>query len=71
MEQIVKAKTVEQIVTEQKAAEELKLAVQTLRNWRHQRRGPAYLKFGRSVRYKIDDLLEYKERHRVDPEKAA
>jgi len=27
--------------------------VQTLRNWRHLSRGPAYSKMGRSVRYRV------------------
>ena len=36
---------------ETEAAKKLGVAVQTLRNWRHVRRGPAYIKFGRNVRY--------------------
>jgi DNA-binding transcriptional regulator YiaG len=31
------------------AAKALGMAVQTLRNWRCQRKGPAYIKLGRSV----------------------
>lgn len=59
-----------EVVTERKASEELGIAVQTLRNWRHQRRGPAYLKLGRAVRYRVGDLNDFKEKHRIDPEKA-
>jgi hypothetical protein len=44
-------------VDERKAASVLGVAVQTLRNWRHQRRGPMYVKMGRSVRYQVNDLL--------------
>ena len=56
-------------VDEKKAARILGNKTQTLRNWRHQRRGPAYIKLGRSVRYLIDDLRDYILRSRIDPEK--
>ncbi len=39
--------------------------VQTLRNWRHEQRGPAYSKLGRSVRYKVSDLIEFAESRKV------
>jgi hypothetical protein len=39
--------------------------VQTLRNWRHEQRGPIYSKLGKSVRYKVSDLLEFAESHKV------
>jgi len=58
------------IVNETAAAEILNRAVQTLRNDRHLRQGPPYVKMGRSVRYRVGDLLEYLERHRIDPEAA-
>jgi predicted DNA-binding transcriptional regulator AlpA len=45
------------------------VAVQTLRNWRHKRRGPAYSKIGRLVRYDPDDVEAYIQRRRIDPEK--
>lgn len=40
----------------------------TLRNWRSQRKGPAYARLGRSIRYDAADLLAWRLRHRVDPE---
>ena len=55
-------------VDEKRAAKFLGVAVQTLRNWRHQRRGPIYIKMGRSVRYQIEDLVGYLKKKRVDPE---
>jgi hypothetical protein len=58
----------EQVVDEYEAAKVLKKSVQTLRNDRCSRQGPAYLKLGRSVRYKVSDLFDYMERHRIDPE---
>ena len=60
-----------QVVNETQAAEILGRAVQTLRNDRHLRKGPAYLKLGRSFKYRMNDLFDYMERHRIDPEAAA
>jgi len=56
-------------IGEREAAKRMGLKVQTLRNWRHQRRGPAYLKLGRRVLYREHDLNDYMEKNRVDPEK--
>ena len=55
-------------VDEKRAAKFLGVAVQTLRNWRHQSRGPAYVKMGRSVRYQVDDLVDYLTKKKIDPE---
>jgi hypothetical protein len=57
------------IIDEKKAAEFLGLAVQTLRNRRHKRLPPAYVKLGRSVRYQMDDLKDFVNKSRIDPEK--
>ena len=57
---------VENYMTDVKAAEYLGLAVQTLRNWRTQSRGPAYVRAGRAIRYAMDDLRAYMERNRVE-----
>ena len=60
-----------QVVKELKAAQILCIAVQTLRNWRHQRKGPPYCVVGkRGIRYEIDDLKSYIERKKIDPEAA-
>jgi predicted DNA-binding transcriptional regulator AlpA len=55
-------------VDERQASKLLGVAVQTLRNWRHLRRGPAYVKMGRSVRYQVKDLEAYLQRKKIDPE---
>ena len=60
--------TENQVINETQAAEILGRAVQTLRNDRHLRKGPAYLKLGRSVKYRVNDLVDYMEKHRIDPE---
>jgi hypothetical protein len=52
---------------EKETSKLLRVAVQTLRNWRHLRRGPAYLKLGRAVRYRDDDLMAFIEKHRINP----
>ncbi|MBW1726606.1 MAG: helix-turn-helix domain-containing protein [Deltaproteobacteria bacterium] len=45
------------------------VAVQTMRNWRHQGRGPAYLKLGSRVVYLLEDLKRFREESRINPEK--
>ena len=54
---------------EGETAKVLGVAVQTLRNWRHLRKGPPYIKLGRAIRYRDEDLLAFLERHRVTPNK--
>jgi hypothetical protein len=56
-------------ICEKEAAKTMGVAVQTLRNWRHLRKGPAYIKLGRIVRYRVEDLLDFIDKHRIDPEK--
>jgi hypothetical protein len=41
---------------------------QTLANWRHMRRGPAYCRVGRRIIYRLEDLDAYLNIHRIDPE---
>lgn len=43
-------------------------AVQTLRNWRFQRRGFPYSKLNKAIRYNIDDVLKYMEAQKITPE---
>jgi len=45
-------------------------AEQTLANERSTRRGLPYVKIGRSVRYKLADVVSYAEARRIDPEAA-
>lgn len=55
------------LVDEKKAAKFLDVAVQTLRNWRCQRRGPSYVKMSqRAIRYRMDDLVKYIEGCRIE-----
>jgi hypothetical protein len=43
------------------AAAFLLTSVGTLAQWRYLRRGPAYIKVGRSIAYRLSDLLDYVE----------
>jgi hypothetical protein len=59
--------SIPQVIDEHAAAKILSKSVQTLRNERHLRKGCPYLKMGRSVRYRVNDLLDFLEKHRIDP----
>lgn len=53
-------------VNDIEAARLMGLAAQTLRNWRHLRRGPKYLKMGRVVRYDLLDIYEFCKLHTIN-----
>ncbi len=57
----------ERAVTEIEAAEFLGLAVATLRQWRHRRKGPKFHRFGRAVRYLTSELDDFVRRSTVVP----
>ena len=47
------------VMTVQQAAEYLGLAVSTLNKWRCHGGGPVFIKMGRAVRYRVEDLEVY------------
>ena len=51
-----------------KAADYLGIAPQTLRNWRHLKKGPSYVKLGRRVLYRLEDLKAFMESHTITTE---
>ena len=53
-------------ITEHEVAERLGLSVATLRAWRHRGKGPRFVRFGRAVRYLMEDLGDYIDGCRVD-----
>ena len=57
----------DQPMTESEAACRLGLKVPTLRAWRHQGRGPAYVRLGRAVRYLAIDIDEFLNSNRHNP----
>ena len=54
-------------ISDKEAAQLLGLNRQTLANWRFQCRPPVYAKLGRSVRYRVFDLLKFAEAGKVEP----
>jgi len=47
------------VMTVKQAAEHLGLAVSTLNKWRCHGGGPVFIKMGRAVRYRVEDLECY------------
>jgi len=47
------------LLTTQEAARELRLTKATLEAWRCRGGGPAFVKFGRAVRYRREDLDKF------------
>jgi excisionase family DNA binding protein len=54
-------------LTESEAAARLGLKIATLRAWRHQGKGPAFLRLGRAIRYLQTDLDEFVQANRHQP----
>jgi hypothetical protein len=59
MEKVLLTNRKRQHCDEFEAAEFLGLKVATLRDWRLQKRGPIYAKFGKAVRYPWVELESY------------
>jgi predicted DNA-binding transcriptional regulator AlpA len=57
----------EHLVDTREAAEMLAKHPAVLADWRHQSRGPKYVKFGRSVRYRVGDLRAWVADHTIEP----
>jgi predicted DNA-binding transcriptional regulator AlpA len=56
------------LLTPDEAAEFLSLSIETLAQWRSQRRGPPYIKLeSRLVRYRASELEEYLSERVVSP----
>ncbi len=47
------------VLSPEEAAMYLKLSINTLAAWRHQRKGPRFIKTGRTVKYSREDLDGY------------
>jgi hypothetical protein len=67
-EEAVMTESCEVYLTEKEASKLTKFSVFTLRNWRFYRsKGPAYLKIGRSIRYKLSDLTNFMDSKEARP----
>lgn len=58
----------EMIDTASATAEYLRVPEATLRQWRHLRKGPPYLKVGKHVRYRRADVDDWVTQLRVTPD---
>lgn len=54
-------------LTEEEAGRYVGYTISAMRLWRRQRRGPAYVRVGRSIRYLVSDLDQWLAAHRVEP----
>lgn len=54
----------DRLITSEELAEELRVKVDTLRQWRHKKTGPAFTRVGRFVRYRRSDVDAYLEANR-------
>ena len=57
-------------LSEDEAAAALGKSVRTLRKWRHQRIGPPYTLFGKTIRYRGPTLVEHYKQSEVTPVRA-
>ena len=60
--------SVHKYITEKEVSEIIGRALPTLRNDRHHRRGIPYVKLGKSVRYCLEDVLQYMESRKIQTE---
>ena len=56
-------------INENRVAKITSRALSTLRNERSKGQGIPYIKLGRSVRYDLQDVVEYMEAHKIQTEK--
>ncbi|MBW6499689.1 MAG: helix-turn-helix domain-containing protein [Bacteroidales bacterium] len=54
------------VMNDADAAPLIGISVHTIRKMRSQGKGPAYIKCGKSVRYRLADLEAYLEKQKVD-----
>ena len=56
-------------INENQVSKITKIALSTLRNNRSKGLGIPYIKLGRSVRYDLQDIIEFMEAHKIRTEK--
>ena len=59
----------QKFLTDEEVAKRLNLSPQTLRNWRCMGKGLPYVKFGRAIRYDVNDVDAFSDAHRVVPQR--
>lgn len=70
MQNMIQTKPASMVMTVQQAAEYLGLAVSTLNKWRCHGGGPVFIKMGRSVRYRVEDLEAFVRGNRMSSSSA-
>lgn len=55
------------LLTTQQAADHLKVSYSTLNRWRALGLGPAFIRVGKQPRYRVCDLDDYLENHKIEP----
>jgi hypothetical protein len=55
----------DRILSEQSLADRYGRTIRTLQRWRDEGRGPAYLRIGRSIFYRVEDVEAFEARMRV------
>jgi excisionase family DNA binding protein len=55
------------LLTPAEVAERLRVSTRTLEFWRHQGRGPAFVRLGKRVRYRPEDLEQFIAEQRTAP----
>lgn len=66
IEQVLPAAT-DRILSDAQVAERLGVSLFTVRAWRYRGMGPRFLKMGRAVRYRSQDVEAFKQTALVDP----
>jgi excisionase family DNA binding protein len=54
----------EELLTQKQLADELQVSLRTLERWRQEGSGPAFIRVGRSPRYRRSDIDAWLERQR-------
>jgi predicted DNA-binding transcriptional regulator AlpA len=55
-------------INERETSKIMGLSLPTLRNYRHLRKGPPYVKIGRAVRYNQTDIFKFMESKKIQTE---
>ena len=55
------------LLAEGEIARQIGVSLHTIRRWRHERKGPAYLRMGRTIRYRQEDIDEFIARSVNEP----
>jgi predicted DNA-binding transcriptional regulator AlpA len=71
LEEALKDRFQERFVPDTVAAPLIGTTPATLRRWRHEERGPRYVKIGSNVRYKITDLEQWVAQRTVETRESA